>query len=125
MRGQRQELVLLGETLAEIDGRFCDDFRPATFHLSVGQRAGRRAKWFLDQTEEEASSLLRAVRNLESYLVLDEYLASLRVTKEETLTGQEFAHVTVSEAVRPGSRVAAQRGHSRQQHTHAGRLHGF
>ena len=85
---------MFGKDLADVDARFYDDFAPATFHLSTGRRQGKYGRWFFDQSEAERAALLQAVRNLESYSVLDEYLDSIRISKEDVLAGQEFAHVT-------------------------------
>jgi len=90
---EEQGWSMYGQELARVDGRFYDDFAPATFHLSAGRRQNQYLKDRPEMAAAERDSLLQAVRNMESYAVLDEYLDSVRLSKEDVLRGQEYVHV--------------------------------
>lgn len=83
---------LNGKALADVDERFYEDFKPDTFHLNAGGRR-RSLEWFSDRASQEQQKLFRAVKNLESYEVIDEYFNLISESREDVLAGGEYDHV--------------------------------
>ena len=83
---------LNGAALADVDGRFYEDFRPDTFHLSAGGRK-RDVDWFDDRADAENRRLIEAVRSLESRAAVDEYFDMISETRAQVLDGGEFEHL--------------------------------
>lgn len=80
-----------GAELAEIDSYFFEMFRPDMFHLTTG------APKFSDSTEvaAEKKRIFDALYELESYSVIDEYIAAFYQDKKSVLDSGIFDHVKI------------------------------
>jgi len=80
-----------GSELAEIDSNFYEVFRPDMFHLTTG------ASKFTDSVAETAEKkrIFDAVFELESYSVIDEYIATFYQDEQTILRSGIFDHIKI------------------------------
>ncbi len=84
-----------GQELADVDSAFYQKYNPGWFHLTTGAACKNKAVYFSDQAKDDAVRLFEAVKNLESYAVLDEYIDFISRTPEEILESGEFDHIRI------------------------------
>jgi len=78
-----------GVKLADIDSCFYEHFLPDMFHLTTGAPRIEES----DNIRKEKKRIFEAVHDLESFSVIDEFVASHYQTKEDTIKSGVFDHI--------------------------------
>jgi uroporphyrinogen-III decarboxylase len=82
---------IYGEELADVDSVFYEEFKPDMLHLSTSASKIKDS----DAVRKEKDRILKAVRSLESYSVIDEYIQANYPDKEEVIKSGVFDHVRI------------------------------
>lgn len=80
-----------GIALAEIDGKFYEEFRPDMLHLTVGGSLVSESEAII----QEKRRLKEAVYRLESYRVIDEYVEAVFPAEDDLRRSGIFDHISL------------------------------
>ncbi len=83
--------AISGDELADVEGVFYEEFKPDMLHLNTGASKIKDS----DAVKREKDRILKAVRSVESYSVIDEYVEANYTDKEEVIKSGVFDHVRI------------------------------